>query len=250
MVFDASGTGDVERWDSGRLVSNGTYTPGTLLMNLTHAGVLTIPTASIVATLLSSPAGNTLLLTSSDQNGVTVEPANPFAAVAAGSALVQGGTSSSATYASGNASLVGGTNSNSGAAGNAIVQGGYNSSTGNHGLVLIESVYIKGTTVTANYLECITSDDTVGDCGASPVGVVGIALTTAAPIHIQTHGQVLVASSASASVGQVLCATTTAGKGTPSSSACATGTGIGTVVSISKNGASATLPLVELHITN
>ncbi len=41
LIYDVSGTGDIQRWYTGGSVSNGTYTTGTLEMNISNAGNLT-----------------------------------------------------------------------------------------------------------------------------------------------------------------------------------------------------------------
>ena len=49
VVFDVSGTGDIARWYSGGSVSNGTYTVGTLEMDLTAVGQLNLAGNTVTA---------------------------------------------------------------------------------------------------------------------------------------------------------------------------------------------------------
>ena len=100
VVFDVSGTGDIERWYSGGSVSNGVYTIGTLEGNLSATGALTvksIPSAGAIGgTTPSTGAFTTLTGTSSitlGANGGT-----------GGSVVINGSTSGSATI---NASATG-----------------------------------------------------------------------------------------------------------------------------------------------
>jgi hypothetical protein len=185
---------------------------------------------------ITGPTGFTFTVNAATNHNLTISSAGASSG-AAGNVTISGGANSGVSTAS---------------AGNLVLQAGGESSTGPQGLVQTEGQYVKGTTVTVANIECITAAMTVADCGASPHGVVGVAIGTvsATPISVVQEGQALVNSSASASVGQVLCTGTSAGVGTPSSSSCAAGTSIGTVISITTNGASATLPLVALHISN
>ena len=93
VVFDVSGTGDIERWYSGGSVSNGVYTVGTLEMNLTAAGVLNASFAGpVAATTLSasstvSGAGFSTYLASPPAIGGTSAAAGAFTTLSASSTV-------------------------------------------------------------------------------------------------------------------------------------------------------------------
>ena len=93
VVFDVSGTGDIERWYSGGSVSNGVYTVGTLEMNLTAAGVLNASFAGpVAATTLAasstvSGAGFSTYLASPPAIGGTSAAAGAFTTLSASSTV-------------------------------------------------------------------------------------------------------------------------------------------------------------------
>jgi hypothetical protein len=163
--------------------------------------------------------------------------AGTTASTAGGNLILNGGPATGASGAN-----QGGTAS--------LFSGAVTSATGIPGPLQIGQYYLKGTTVTVNNLQCLVAATsmTTADCAANPTNVVGVALTAALPIQVQTEGQVLVNSSNTAVVGDTVCAGGTAGKVTDNgnSGPCTSGVPFGTVVSITQNGASGSLPLVAI----
>jgi hypothetical protein len=199
----------------------------------------------------------------------------------------QGGQNAAVTSAIGQATLQGGNQTGAGGAasagGNTVVQAGNNAGTnaastsgsteiasgqstagGLQGLTLISSFFVKGGgTSTLWNLQCLVSQMTINDCGASPSNIIGVALqvnSTTVGVH-RLASQTPVNASSAVVVGHTVCAGATAGKITDSG-----GTGgcpgnfttIGIVESVSGtytlpiSGAvtlSTTLPLIEIDRT-
>jgi hypothetical protein len=191
--------------------------------------------------------------------GSSVQSPQFSAATVAGNVIFEGGQGSASTggVTSGNATLTTGPlpgASGANVAGNVIIYPGQvSSAAGTQGILQISTGYFKGTTVTANNLECplAATSMTVTDCPAYPTNVVGVAIgtVTATPITVQVDGQVLVNSSNTAVVGDTVCAGGTASKVTDNGNngPCTSGIPFGVVISITTNGASGTLPLVAIN---
>ncbi len=197
-----------------------------------------------------------------------------------------GGNDASATSALGSIVVRGANQTGAGgaasAAGNAHIKGGDNAATnvasqagsievaagqstgatnqGLQGLMLISSAYAKGGgTSTLWNLQCLVSQMTANDCGASPSSILGVALAVNANT-VQVHrlaSQTPVNASGPVTVGDTVCAGTTAGKVTDSGGTgpCTTGVNVGIVLAVSGTYAlpisgavtlSTTLPLITV----
>lgn len=173
-----------------------------------------------------------------------------------GNATVRGGNVTGATGTgdvAGNVSIAAGNYTGgvtgAGTGGNATVFAGSSNATAPvYGLVQVGGYFAAGTLALANDIVCAGTDMQVTDCGASALpAFVGVNLGTTAPVQVVMYGAVLINSTAAAAVGNQACVGSTAGKITPSGSACTAGQGIGTVISIASQGASSTKPLVAIH---
>lgn len=173
---------------------------------------------------------------------------------------------SSATVKCGNATLVAGNNATANAgsvAGNAFVISGQstNATTGHQGITSIAISAAKGTTVTQWNLQTLSAAETTADAAASPVWLLGVAeQVNTNSVAVITSGETFVNASAAVTVGDTVCAGTTAGQVTDSGGTtdCATGITFGVVKAVSgawtlSDGtanvsvtASTTLPLVEI----
>jgi hypothetical protein len=198
----------------------------------------------------------------------------------------QGGIDSSANSALGGIVTRGADETGAGGAtsagGSAIIRGGNNAATnaasmagsvelipglstgatqGEQGLLAISENYVLGGgTSTLWNLQCIvtTTAMTINDCGASPSQIVGVAMAVNANT-VQVHSlasQTPVNASAAVTVGDTVCAGTTAGKVTDSggTTPCTTGFTVGQVIAVSGtyvlpvSGSvtlSTTLPLIQ-----
>jgi hypothetical protein len=204
--------------------------------------------------------------------------------------VFQGGQDASSAAALGGGTLRGADETGAGGAGSAggsgIIRGGNNAATnaasqagsveiipgsstgatqGLQGLLAISESYVKGGgTSTLWNLQCIvtTTAMTVNDCGASPSTVLGVALQiNANTVLIHTVGsQTPINASAAVTVGDTVCAGTTAGKVTDSGGTgpCTVGFTAGTVLAVSGTWnlpisgsvtASTTLPIIQLART-
>lgn len=201
---------------------------------------------------------------------------------------INGGTDASTSGSIGTLTVRGGNETGSGGAGSiagqVYITGGNNSATnvassagtleispghsigatntGLQGILTIEESYAQGATVTLWNLECFTSTaKTVTDCGASPTNIAGVAMVKSGSVQVtvaQIPSDVPINASAAVTVGDTVCAGTTAGQVTDSGglAKCVTGVTIGTVIAISgswfwPSGASfpalsSTLPLVHM----
>jgi fibronectin-binding autotransporter adhesin len=130
---------------------------------------------------------------------------------------------------------------------------------GLQGLLIENTVYAKGTTVTQWNLECYgAAAQTVTDCGASPSSFIGVAeVVNTNTVQVAVAGQIFINASAAVTLGDTVCAGSTAGKVTDSggTAGCAPGSTVGIVVATSKNWvlpdgtsvtATTTLPLIQL----
>ena len=188
-----------------------------------------------------------------------------------GSLIVRGGDETGAGGASstgGNALIRGGNNAATNAASQAgsveIIPGSSTGATqGLQGLLFLSQSYVKGGgTSTLWNLQCIVSTTamTVNDCAASPPEVIGVALAVNANT-VQLHSigsQTPVNASAAVTVGDTVCAGTTAGMVTDSggTAACTVGFTIGQVIAVAGtyvlpiSGSvtlSTTLPLISFN---
>jgi hypothetical protein len=164
-----------------------------------------------------------------------------------GGALVRGGNQTGAGgagSAGGNAIVEGGNNNGTNAASQAgsveLIPGSSVGATqGLQGLLAISESYVKGGgTSTLWNLQCIvtTTAMTVNDCGASPSGIIGVALsvnTNTVQVHV-VGSQTPVNASAAVTVGDTVCAGTTAGVVTDSggTAPCTTGFTVGQVIAV------------------
>jgi hypothetical protein len=163
-------------------------------------------------------------------------------AATAGPASLRGGNCTSTTCTAGNVQVFGG---RAGAATTGAL----------HGLLQIGEYYRPASSgAVANAYDIVGTSGSlqVTDCATTPcTNIVGIAQNTSSgtsQILVLSYGQSLVNSSA-ATVGHHICAgTSSAGVGADQAGACTIGTEIGVVVSVTEQGSSSTLPLVQLRI--
>lgn len=190
-----------------------------------------------------------------------------------GNVIVRGANETGAggaTSAGGGALIEGGTN----AATNAASQGGSvqllpgASTSGTVGLqgLLVQTVpYLQGATVTQWNLQCESAAMTVADCAATPNSWIGVAelkvASTTATVQVAVpHSQVPINASAAVTLGDTVCAGSTAGKVTDSggTATCtnAQGSTVGVVMATSGTWtlpdgtaftASTTLPLIAMQ---
>jgi hypothetical protein len=235
-----------------------------------------VDSITITNAATASPATVTIAGSGSDNGvGVTLRAKDASANAVLGTTIVRGANETGAggaTSKGGNFLAAGGnnaaTNTGSGA-GIAEVSAGAStgaSNTGIQGLLLLTDSYAQSGTVTATYLACFTSTaKAITDCAASPTNIAGVTLSKSGSVQAtvaEAPSDVPVAASAAVTLGDTVCAGTTAGKVTDSggTAPCVTGVTIGTVIATSSTGypaafpdgtsfpsLSTTLPLVKLH---
>ena len=170
-----------------------------------------------------------------------------------GASILATGTSASTA---GYGFLTGGNNSSTAVAnlaGTVEVLAGQATGTSNaahQGLHIFSGSWLKGTTVTAWNLQCSgATAETTQDCAASPANIIGVAANVGTiAVSVYDAGDSPINASAAVTVGDSVCAGTTAGKVTDSggTGACSTGLTVGHVKAVSgawtfPDGATATL---------
>ena len=188
------------------------------------------------------------------------------------SVTFSGGQDTSASSALGAVAVRGGNQTGSGGSssqgGGALLSGGSNAATntssvggtvevaagpstgstntGLQGLHLDVGSYAQSGTVTAWNLECFKSTaKSVGDCGANPSTIAGVAMSLSGTVQVsiaEPPSEVPVNASAAVTVGDTVCAGSTAGKVTDSggTAPCESGLTVGVVIATS--GTWPTLP--------
>jgi hypothetical protein len=274
---------------SGGLVFPATVSGTTTSGGIPYFSSTTVLTSSAVLGALdivvgggagAAPAASALQVSASTiQNSVTTtatiyqggQDASSAAALGAGTFRGADETGAGGAASAGGSGIIrGGNNAATNAASQAgsveIIPGSSTGATqGLQGLLAISESYVKGGgTSTLWNLQCIvtTTAMTVNDCGASPSTVLGVALqVNANTVLIHTVGsQTPINASAAVTVGDTVCAGTTAGKVTDSGGTgpCTVGFTAGTVIAVSGTWnlpisgsvtASTTLPIIQLART-
>lgn len=248
---------------TGGTLTNGVLSGGTLEFNITAAGLLGINGIQTNSTPISGSTNTTNVTIRGGQNA--------SANSALGTAILQGGNETGAGGSAskgGNALVEGGTNAATNAAslggGVQLLPGASTGATqGLQGLLVQDLVYVKSGTSTQWNLQCIsgTTASTSTDCGASPTNLLGVAeVVSSNTVQVSFAGQIPINASAAVTIGDTVCAGSTAGKVTDSATtaSCLNSQGIqvGTVVATSgaytlPDGttftATTTLPLVQLN---
>ena len=218
------------------------------MLALNPGGAVTVAGGSLeVANTVESTSATSSMQFIGGQNSIGTNTGN--ATITTG--YITGGSSAVST---GSVNVVPGTNQSSSAAssaGNTNIGSGPSTAGGIQGIIQIYATYNLSGSIAPNTVVCPTTPSmTVATCGASPVNALGVAIgtTSATPIQVVFSGQVLVTSTNSATVGDVVCfSSATGGDVTDNgSTACSAGQQFGIVISTTQHGASATLPLVQI----
>lgn len=259
LFNNTNSTGDIFDCYSGGAVTNGLFSGGTQECSMGAGGIFKVPQALLAPSIGTAAASQSLTVggfastTSNIQAGGTTVTSSAVgsgsgAAQASGPVLIQpasnGGTS--ATSAAGGLML------------SAAISTG--ATQGLQGLLTQDLAYIKGTTVTQWNLQCLQSAMKVQDCGASPTNILGVAeVANSNTVQMTQDGQIPINASAGVTVGDTVCAGSTAGKVTDSggTASCTNSQGIQLGIVIATAGtwklgdgtsftATAILPLIQL----
>jgi hypothetical protein len=262
LAVNGAGTGsDLIRGYSGSTVTNGVLSGGTLEFQVQNGGTIVSQGSLQLAGHIQSSTNPGIMYIQSGTDNTTTS---------IGLMTVRGGdiTGGSSAVNAGNNWIRAGNDastSTSSAAGTVELSSGAatGSTPGLQGLALIVESYAQTGTVTQWNLECFTGTAmTVDDCGASPTNIAGVALSKSGSVQVNVAAppsEIPINASAAVTIGDTVCAGSTAGKVTDSggTSPCTSGITVGTVVAISGSwpsfpdgtsfpSLSTTLPLVRL----